>query len=63
MRGSGMIYQSPHFSQLGVAIENREALGTYRVASLWEEVWQKRNRSSLRDLLKAYFADIFSSLL
>lgn len=32
------------------------------MASLWDEVWQKRNRSSLRDLLKAYFADIFSSL-
>ena len=59
MRGSGMIYHHPPKSQVScVVVVEREELRTHRVASLWDEVWQKRNRSSLRDLLKAYFADI-----
>lgn len=31
---------------------------THRTAALCSEVWQKRKRTSLRDLVKAYLADI-----
>lgn len=31
---------------------------TYRTAALFSEVWQKRKRTSLRDLAKANLADI-----
>lgn len=32
---------------------------SYRTAALCSEVWQKRKRTSLRDLAKANLADIF----
>jgi hypothetical protein len=31
---------------------------TYRTAALCSEVWQKRKRTSRRDFVKAYLADI-----
>lgn len=40
--------------------EEKRADKTHRVASLCDEVWQNRKRSSLSDLLKAYLPDMMA---
>jgi hypothetical protein len=42
----------------GVRASRTGGGATHRTAALCSEVWQKRKRTSLRDLVKAYLADI-----